>query len=229
MSIDNPVNSVINLLAELTVFNQYDFSEFLKRFIQIALHIIPADSCLIYFFDKEKKQLTLVGSRKSMESGIGNITMNEGEGITGWVALHKTTVAIDEKAYTDPRFKYFKQLPEDRYESFLSVPIIDESGTVGVVNFQNKEIRHFTQEEIHTIESLVKIISSAFVSTALSRKITKLEMQLEERKILEKAKGVLMKVKNISEDQAFQLMRNEAMNKRKSMKEIAEAVLLVWK
>ena len=228
MSIDKSITEIINLLAELTVFNQYDFSEFLSRFIKIVIHIIPADSCLIYFFDKDSKQLTLVGSKKPHESAVGNITMHEGEGITGWVAEHKQTVAIEEKAYDDPRFKLFKQLPEDKYESFLSVPIINESGVVGVINFQNKSPQKFTPEQIRTIESLVKIIASAFVNILLERKVNKLELQLEERKLVEKAKGVLMKVRNITEDEAFRLIRSEAMNKRKSMKEIAEAILIVW-
>lgn len=228
MSINNSVTEVINLLAELTVFNQYNFSEFLQRFIKIVVHIIPTDSCLIYFFDKDTKQLTLVGSRKPHENIVGNITMHEGEGITGWVAEHKKTVAIEEKAYLDPRFKLFKQLPEDKYESFLSVPIIDDAGVVGVINFQNKQSQQFSKEQIHTLESLVKIISSAFTSTVLERKVVKLEHQLEERKIIEKAKGVLMKTRNITEEEAFRLIRNEAMNKRKSLKDIAEAILLVW-
>lgn len=228
MSITNSVTKIINLLAELTVFNQYDFSEFLSRFIQVVIHIIPADSCLIYFYDKESKQLTLVGSKKPHQKAVGTITMQEGEGITGWVAQHKQTVAIEKKAYEDSRFKFFKQLPEDNYESFLSVPIIDETGVVGVINFQNKSPQEFSQEQIKTIESLVKIVASAFAMTVLTRKVTKLENQLQERKIIEKAKGVLMKSRGVTEEEAFRLIRSEAMNKRKSMREIAEAILLVW-
>lgn len=154
--------------------------------------------------------------------------MHEGEGITGWVVQHQQTVAIEKKAYEDPRFKFFKQLPEDNYESFLSVPIIDETGVVGVVNFQNKISQQFSSEQVKTLESLVKIVASAFAMTVLTRKLTKLENQLEERKLIEKAKGILMKSRGITEDEAFRLIRSEAMNKRKSMKEIAEAILLVW-
>ncbi len=228
MTIDTSLTEVINLLAELTVFSQYDFAEFLKRFIAIVIHIIPADSCLIYFFDADTKQLTLVGSKKPHKEILGNITMHEGEGITGWVAEHKTTVVIEEKAFEDPRFKFFRELPEDKYESFLSVPILDETGVVGVMNFQNKLPQKFSSQQIKAIESLGKIIASAFVNTILARKVSKLENQLEERKIVEKAKGILMKARNITEDEAFRLIRSEAMNKRKSMKEISEAILLVW-
>src|SRR5260221_3452386 len=219
---------VINLLADLVVFNQYDFKEFLKRLISIYTQIIPTDSCFIYFYDREHKQLTLVASKKSHDSQLGKISMQSGEGITGWVALHKQTVAIEKEAYKDPRFKPFEELPEDKYESFLSVPILNETGVVGVVNFQNRKSIPFSEEQIKTIEALVKLISSAFAKTVWEGKVNALEIKLEEGKLVEKAKGILMKARNISEDEAFKLMRSEAMDKRKSMKEIAEAILLVW-
>lgn len=78
-------------------------------------------------------------------------------------------------------------MPEDLYESFLSVPIPDRSGVVGVINFQNKLEYKFSQKQIKIIESIVKIISSAFVKIALTRQIYLLENKLEERKIVEKA------------------------------------------
>ncbi len=82
---------------------------------------------------------------------------------------------------------------------------------------------------IKTIESLVKIIASAFVKVVLERKVDNLENKLEERKFVEKAKGVLMKAKNISEEEAYAHIRKQSMQSRKTMKEIAEAIILVWK
>lgn len=227
-SVTDSTLEVINFLSELVVFNQYDFHKFLQKFIKIILKIIPADSCFIYFYDREKRQAVLIGSKKPHEQELGHIIMKEGEGITGWVAEHQQTVALEKQAFKDPRFKYFKELPEDTYESFLSVPIIDKKGVVGVINLQNRLPYTFTSVQIHTVESLVKIISSAFVKTVLERKVNNLENQLEERKAVERAKGVIMKVKNIDEDEAYRYIRKESMNKRKSMKEIADAILLLW-
>jgi len=153
--------------------------------------------------------------------------MQEGEGITGWVAQHKQPVAMTSNAYKDSRFKPFEELPEDKYESFLSVPITNETGVVGVMNIQNRNPYEFSRAQVKALESLVKIIASAFAKIAADKKVNKLENQLEERKIIEKAKGILMKAKNISENDAFKILRTEAMNKRKSLKEIAEAVILV--
>lgn len=169
-----------------------------------------------------------MASKKPHAEVIGNLIIKEGEGITNWVVAHERTVAIEEKAYKDPRFKQFKELPEDTYESFLSVPIVDRSGVVGVINIQNRDPYSFSKQQVIAIESLVKIVASAFAQVLLETKVHTLTNQLEERKIIEKAKGILMKVKNITEEEAYSFIRKEAMNKRKSLKEIADAILLIW-
>lgn len=225
---DNSLFEVITLLSDLVVFNHYGFDEFLKKLINAIIKIVPSDSCFIYFHDTDKKRFTLIGSKKPHKGEIGNVVLAEGEGITGWVAEHKQTVAIKDKAYKDSRFKFFSELPEDKYESFLSVPIINGTGVVGVINLQNKKPYVFSKNQIKTVESLVKIISSAFSNVVLERKINSLKTKLEERKLIDRAKGVLMKNKNIGEQEAYRYLQKEAMEKRKSMKDIAQAVLLIY-
>jgi uroporphyrinogen-III synthase len=224
-----PWLEVVTILSELVVFKYYDFDEFLKKLIKVGMNIVPVDACLIYFFDREKNKLILVGSKKSHENLLGQITLEKGEGITGWVVENNKIVAIEKEAYKDIRFKAFKELPEDKFEAFLSVPIIDENGVVGVINFQSRREYSFSVEQIETAQAIVKIIASAFAQVLLGRKIGRLESKLAERKLVEEAKGIVMKVKKVDEDQAYHYLRREAMNKRKSMREIAEAVILVFK
>src|SRR5436305_1932592 len=95
-SIDSSVFEIINLLYQLVVFKQYDFNEFLERFIKIVQKIIPSDSCLIYFYDLDKKKFVLIGSNHPDREILGNIIMQEGEGITGWVARNMKSVAISK-------------------------------------------------------------------------------------------------------------------------------------
>ena len=220
---------VIQLLSDLVVFNHYEFDEFLKKLTAVVLEVVPVDSCFIYFFDREQKELILISSKKPHKKEIGKIVLKSGEGITGWVAAHKKTVAIEREAYKDARFKFFKELPEDRFESFLSVPILDGDGVAGVINLQNKQPCDFSRNQIKTIESLVTLIASAFANVVLERRVNHLEGKLEERKLVERAKGVLMRNRGMNEEQAYHFMRRESMDKRRSMKEIAEAILLVWK
>lgn len=220
--------TIITLLSDLVVFNQYNFKEFLEKLINIVEEVVPADSCLIYLHDRKKKQLTLIASKNPHTEELGHINLLEGEGITGWVAQYRKPVSLQKEAYKDTRFKVFKELPEDKYESFLSVPILDGEGVAGVINVQNKTPYIFSDQQITVLESIGKIVSSAFAKISLDEKVTNLTEKLEERKILEKAKGLLMKVRHISEEEAFSVIRREAMNKRKSMKDIAEAVILVY-
>lgn len=219
---------VVHLLAEVVVFDSVSFDTFLKKLLKLLNQIISVDSYLIYFYDRGGKELILCASKKSHKNLMGKISLKRGEGITGWVAEHKKTVVLKKHAYKDKRFKAFDELPEDRYEAFLSVPIVDKHGIVGVVNLQNREPYNFTTEEVKTLETVVKIISSAFESVVLHREVNSLQGKLEERKLIERAKGILMKKEEITEEKAYDTIRNEAMKKRKSMKEIAEAIILIY-
>lgn len=224
-----PWANIIDILSDLVVYNHYDFNEFLQKLIKIVNQIIPVDSCLIYFYDREQRELILAGSKKRHDALLGNIMMKKGEGITGWVAENKKIVVLEKEAYRDPRFKFFEELPEDKFEAFLSVPIFDGDGVAGVINIQSMLPYSFSEQQIKALEAIVKIISSAFANIVLERKVDKLEDKLKERQVVEEAKGILMKVRNLSESDAYHYLRKEAMAKRKTMKEIAEAVILVLK
>lgn len=220
---------VINLLSDLVVYDNTNFNKFLKELIKVVLKLVPVDSCLIYFYDHEKKQAILIGSKTPHDQLYDHISLKEGEGITGWVIEHHKTVSIEKEAYKDPRFKTFEELEEDNYEGFLSVPIANSDGVIGVINLQNRLPYAFSPVQIESIEAIVKIISSAFEKIIWKRKVSKLEDKLKERQIIEEAKGILMKVKNLEEAEAYNYLRKEAMNKRKTMREIADAVILILK
>ncbi len=229
MSKQESLAATIHLLSDLVIFNTYDFNQFLNKLIKLIIKIVPIESCLIYFYDREEKELILVASKKSHKKLLGKIKLRWGEGITGWVAAHKKTVVLEKNAYKDKRFKFFKELPEDEFEAFLSMPIVDRKGTVGVINLQNNTTYSFSQEQVNILESIVKIVASAFEKIVLERRVGHLTTQLEERKVIDRAKGILMSNKKIDENSAYKMLRDEAMKTRKSIRDIAEAVILVTK
>ncbi len=226
--INTSLVTVVQLLADVVVFDSYTFDTFLKKLLKLLNNIIPVDSCLVYFYDVEQRELILCASKKSHKNLVGKITMKRGEGITGWVAEHEKTVVLKKKAYKDRRFKAFDELPEDRYEAFLSVPIVNRDGVVGVINLQHRQAYDFSKDEVAMVETVVKIIASAFQNVVLQRQVDTLQAKLEERKLIERAKGLLMKKEKYSEKKAYDTIRQEAMKKRKSMKEIAGAIVLLY-
>src|SRR5882762_3444158 len=79
--------------------------ELLQEFSRMIVHQLHADAALIYIFDESREELVLRGSHNPHPQQLGRIKMKLGEGITGWVAEKKKTVAISKHASDDPRFK----------------------------------------------------------------------------------------------------------------------------
>lgn len=128
----------------------------LQLIVKIVTEITSADSVFIYLFDDKKENLVLMASKTSHKKELGRLELKVGEGITGWVAKENLPVAIKAKAYKDPRFKGFDVLPEDRYEAFLSVPIIYKGKAIGVVNVQHKREQDYSQTTMNLLEMIAK-------------------------------------------------------------------------
>ena len=201
----------------------------LKEIVSIASKVTKADSCLVYVLDHDKRELVLRASKNPHPDLLQKITMKLGEGITGWVAKEKKPVAIVKGAHRDARFKFFRSLPEDRFEAFLSVPIVNRRGVLGVINVQHKSPHAHTAMEINLLSAIGKLVGGAVENALLIEEAITLRESLEMRKTVEKAKGILMKKKHINENEAYRLLQKESMNTRKSLKEVSEAIVLAEK
>ena len=111
----------------------------LHEIVMLVRDFLSCDSCLIYLV--EDSELVLSASSEGNRPNIGKVRLRLSEGLTGWVARERRLLAISREAYTDPRFKFFKDLPQDTFEAFLSVPVISQGHVVGVINVQNREPR----------------------------------------------------------------------------------------
>lgn len=63
---------------------------------------------------------------------------------------------------------------------------------------------------------------------ALEREVVRLKSGLETRKIVERAKGILMKNQGLTEEEAFKRIQQQSMKKRTTMKKIAEAIIMTY-
>ena len=89
----------------------------LDRIVDFITNVIPCDSCFIYVLEGEN--LMLRASKNPHADLIDHIGLQVGQGVTGWVAKHRQPVAIASAASKDPRFKAFKNIPEDDFEAML--------------------------------------------------------------------------------------------------------------
>lgn len=136
--------------------SELDLMLTLQLIVKIVTEITAADSVFIYLFDDKKENLVLMASKTSHKKELGQLELKVGEGITGWVAKENMPVAIKNRAYKDPRFKSFDVLPEDRYEAFLSMPIIYKGKAIGVVNVQHKREQDYSQTTMNLLDMIAK-------------------------------------------------------------------------
>ena len=142
------------------------------------------------------------------------------------VAEHREPVVLSKNASKDPRFQYFNELPEDNYEAFLSVPLLSRGRLVGVMNLQHRQPRPFTRREIRLISTVGFLVGAEVEMARLESENSDLSQQLETRKLVERAKGILQRDLNLSEEQAYLALQRQSRQKRKPMKEVAEAIVL---
>jgi uroporphyrinogen-III synthase len=196
----------------------------LDRIVGFITNVIPCDSCFIYVLEGEN--LMLRASKNPHADLIGHIGVQMGQGVTGWVAKHRQPVAIASDASNDPRFKAFKNLPEDHFEAMLCTPILCAGRVIGVINLQHRMSYRHTAEQVRLLSTLGFLVGAEIERARLESENTQLTGGLETRKAVDRAKSILQRDLSLNGDQAYQMMQRESRQRRKSMREIADAILL---
>ncbi len=206
----------------------------LEELIKITGEVTQCDACLVYLPDESTGDVVLRASQLPHRTEMGKLRLKKGEGVTGWVAEHKTVVALSCQAAIDHRFRSFSALVEDTYEAFLSVPLISGGEVIGVLNVHHKEPHSHTPTEIALLSFVGEQMGSAITMSRLAERNARLReeadeirQQLETRKMVERAKGILQRMYGLTEEEAYQRLRNESRRLRRPVRELAEAILLV--
>ena len=195
----------------------------LRRIVDFTASIVKCDSCFVYIL--EDNELVLRASKNPHPEEVDHLRLGLGEGITGWVARNKQPVAVGCNAFQDTRFQFFNELPEDRYEAFLSVPILCRGQLVGVINLQNRYPHSYTRREIRLLSTIGFFVGAEIEMARLKEKSSQLSEELEARKIVERAKGILQRDLQVSEEEAYLTLRRQSRKLRKTMKEVSQSII----
>jgi GAF domain-containing protein len=117
-------------------------------------------------------------------------------------------------------------LPEDHFEAFLSVPLLSRGWLVGVINLQHRNPHRYSDRQIRLISAVGFLVGAEIELARLESENLQLSARLETRKIVERAKGIIQRDLKISEEEAYLTLQRESRQRRKSMREVAEAILL---
>jgi len=161
------------------ISSNLELNELLKRIVEMVMNFITADSCLIYLYDRVNDELILTASDIPERKMLGRIKLKMGEGVTGWVAKEKRPVALSREAYKDQRFKAFTALKEDKYEAFLSIPILSKDEIIGVMNIRNRQERHYPETQIDILFTINRYLGSAIQNAIIYEEVVKKAKQLD--------------------------------------------------
>jgi uroporphyrinogen-III synthase len=219
---DSQVNVLHHSVSRIAAAD--GFHQALDRVLDFAIDLVRCDSCFIYVLTGE--DLVLRASKNPHQELLDHLKLRIGEGITGWVAEHREPVAVFREAFKDPRFQRFNELPEDKYEAFVSVPLFSRGRLVGVMNLQHREPHVYTERDIHLLSTVGSLAGAEIELARLETQNSDLSQQLETRKLVERAKGILQRDLGLTEEQAYLSIQRQSRQKRRTMKEIAEAIVL---
>jgi uroporphyrinogen-III synthase len=196
----------------------------LSEVVEFVAAVVECDSCFVYLLEGD--DLVLRASKNSHSEAVNRLKLKVGQGITGWVAERREPAVISRNAGSDPRFNLFNELPEDRFEAFLSAPIMSRGRLVGVINLQNRDVHDYSEREIGLISMIGFLVGAEIEMARLERQNAHLTERLETRALVERAKIILQNELGITEADAHQRLQRQSQQLRKSMKEIAEAIVV---
>jgi uroporphyrinogen-III synthase len=142
------------------------------------------------------------------------------------VAEHRQPVAVACHAFEDPRFQVFNEVPEDHYEAFLSVPVLCRGRLVAVINLQHRHPHEHSWSEIQLVSTVGFLVGAEIALARLESENSELSERLETRKVLDRAKGILQRDLGIGEEEAYLTIQRQSRQRRKSKRELAEAIVL---
>jgi signal transduction protein with GAF and PtsI domain len=233
VSLFHPSEAALLHRISSIVSSELSLDEMLGEIVKLTMQVTDCDACLVYLIDQATNEVVLRASQLPHQGDLGTLRMKSGEGVTGWVVEHRAPVALAQNAYTDPRFKRFPTLVEDTYEAFLSVPLMMSGEVIGVVNLHHRKPHPHTPEEIALVSFVGEQLGGAIGRSLLAEQNARLaeqtadmQRQLETRKIVERAKGILQHRHGLTEEEAYLRLRNESRRSRRPMRELAEAIIL---
>lgn len=218
---------IIEALTKISdaVVSDLYLEEILRLIVTVTAEVMNSKICSLMLLDKATEELAVKATQSVSEFYNKKPNAKLGEGIAGRVAQSgKPITVLDVRK--DKRYLNQAIAQKENLCSLLSVPLMFKGSVIGVVNCYTVKPHRFGQGEIRIIKSIASLAAIVIENFRLVVESQAIQEELESRKVIERAKGILMKREGLSEQGAYKLIRKYSMDKRKSMREVSEAILL---
>ncbi|MFH1709542.1 MAG: GAF domain-containing protein [bacterium] len=208
-----------------TIVSEMYLEDILKIIVAVTAEVMGSKICSLMLLNEKGDELRLSATQSLSKDYINKPNVKVGQSISGRAVSQKKPITV-LNIRKDPHYMFPETAKKEGLYSMLSVPLMVKGKVIGVLNCYTSRRHKFTPREIKLVSAVGNQAAIAILNRKLAEEKDALSVKLEERKVIERAKGILMKKEGFSEDEAYKKLRKQSMDKRMSMKEIAEAVIL---
>lgn len=162
------IHSGLSTLEDISslILQSHNLNETLNNIVTLVARRMRSEVCSIYLMDDTGQTLCLRASQGLAQSAIGQVKMNLGEGLATLAIEKGQPVSITDPE-DHPRYLYFKETGEERFNSFLAIPLFDRRTPIGVITLQSVEKRQFSASETSTLATIGFQISAVVINAKL--------------------------------------------------------------
>jgi phosphotransferase system enzyme I (PtsP) len=161
------------------ISHSQDLQETLNSIVAIVAERMETEVCSLYILERKKNRLTLWATMGLDQESVGKVSMGITEGLTGLVIERMTPVMVVD-AQAHPRYKYFPETGEERFHSFLGVPLFEKRMPLGVLVIQTSRRREFSRDEIRLLKAISAQVSGIIIQARLLDSLKNKERERKE-------------------------------------------------
>ena len=212
------INLIYRIAGHLADGDTLD--EELATVVEFAISVTHASECCTFV---REGSVLVPWVWKHVERGSANrVPITVDEGFAAALLRHRTPIA--DVPFSG--FRAFRDWPNDPGVSFVAIPLLWRSFLLGAIVLEHWRPRAYKENELRLLSSVGYILGAELRMLQLQKRNSELVLELETRKLVERGKGILQRDLGITAQEAFETLQRQSEEKKRSLKDIAQAVIL---
>ncbi len=200
--------------------------DILKLIVTVTAEVMNSRICTLMLLDDKRESISIRATQSISEEYTKKKSLAKGEGIA-WRVVNGNKSIVVSDVLKEPGYKYKDIAKKEGLVSLLCVPLAVKNRIIGVLNCYTSKLHKFSKTEVNVLTSVANQAAIAIENTELMVRTKVIQEELETRKAVERAKGILMREEGLAEEDAFRKIQKYSMDRRKPMKEVAEAIIMM--
>ena len=223
---DDYIQAITDISQAIT--SDLYLEELLKLIVMVTAKVTGVAICSLWLIDETANppKIRLKATQAIAPEYVKDRSLNLDEGVVGFVVSNKRPLTI-KNVLRNRRFKEKEMARKLGLVSMVGVPLrLKDDKVIGVLNCFTSTPHDFSETEVNLLTAVANQAAVSILNTELMVKTRVIQEELETRKLVERAKEILMQRMHLNGEAAYRWLQKQSMDSRKSMRQVAEAVLL---